>query len=247
MPEQRSFRCRTECRAASELLDAADVVEECRSEEEIRSQSRMELRRLAAQRRDAHRVLEQPACVAVVAVRTRSGKRPHPLAHLGVAEDAADEGRQARVRDLGGEELEEPLELVGVATQLRRETGRVQIGRLDGAHLELEPAVEALDMGEHSNRVALVEPAIEQLDVVPDASLDPAARIDELEHEVRLSLARRKASLARDREHAVDGAVFDELGDRSPRAESRGRAGRLGRWPTSARSVPSGTPGRAQR
>ncbi len=118
------------------------------------------------------------------------------------------------MRDLGREELEESVELVGVATQRRREPRRVRVGLLDRAHLELKPAVESLDAGEHPHGVALVEATVEQLDVVPDPPFDPPARVDELEQQVRLPLTRREASLASDCEHAVDGSVFDEVGDR---------------------------------
>ena len=85
------------------------------------------------------------------------------------------------MRDLGGEELEEAVELVGVAAQRGRERGGIGVGRLDRPHLELQPAVEALHAAEHAHRVALGEPPVEQLDVVPDAPLDPAARVDELD------------------------------------------------------------------
>ena len=95
---------------------------------------------------------------------------------------------QARVGDLGGEELEEAVELVGVAAHRRREArpGRCP-GRLDRAHVELKPVAVALDPAEHAHRVALAEARVEQVDVVPDARLDAPARIDELEREVRAS------------------------------------------------------------
>ena len=118
------------------------------------------------------------------------------------------------MRDLGGEEVEEPVELVGVAAERGRQRRRVDVGRLDGAHLHLQPAAEALDPSEDANRVALREAPVEQLDVLPDATLDPAARVDELDREVRLAGPRRETALARDREDAVDRAVLGELRDR---------------------------------
>ena len=108
------------------------------------------------------------------------------------------------MRDLAGEELEEAVELVGVAAQPRREPGRVGVRGLDRADLELQPVVEALDAAEHAHGVALGEAAVEQLDVVPDPPLDPAGRVDELEREVGRALPGRAPLLARDRVDALD-------------------------------------------
>ena len=99
------------------------------------------------------------------------------------------------MRELAGEELEEAVQLVRVAAHPRREPGRILLGRLDRADLELQPAVEALDAPEHADGVALREAPVEQLDVVPDPRLDPAARVDELEHEVRSALRVRRRCL----------------------------------------------------
>ncbi len=94
------------------------------------------------------------------------------------------------MRDLAGEELEEPLELVGIAAHRGRELGRIEtLGGLERADLELEPIAEAVDSSQHAHRVALGEAAVEQVDVAPDAALDPAARVDELDGEVRRTRA----------------------------------------------------------
>ena len=121
------------------------------------------------------------------------------------------------MRDLGGEEVEEAVELVRVAPQRRRERGRVAASRrrLERADVELEAVAEALDPAEHPHRVALREARVEQLDVVPDARLDAAARVDELEREVRRAALRAQPPLARDRVDALDDPVLDELRDRS--------------------------------
>ena len=96
----------------------------------------------------------------------------------------------------------------------RRQLRRVGVlGRLERAHLHLELAAEALDAAEDAHGVALGEARVEQLDVVPDARLDPAARVDELEREVRRAGPRSPPLLPRDREHALDGPVLGELGD----------------------------------
>ena len=116
--------------------------------------------------------------------------------------------------DLAGEEVEEAVELVGVAAHRRRQLGRIAVGRgLDRPHLHLEPAAEPLHAPEHADGVALGEAAVEQLDVVPDARLDPAARVDELEREIRRAVLRPPALLAADGEDALDGAILRELGD----------------------------------
>ena len=67
--------------------------------------------------------------------------------------------------DLGGKELEEAVELVGVAAHRRREARGVGLrGGLDRAHVELKSVAVALDAAEHAYRVALVEPPVEQVD-----------------------------------------------------------------------------------
>ena len=128
--------------------------------------------------------------------------------------------------DLAGEEVEEAVELVGVAAHRRGEAGRVGVrGGLDRADVELEPVAVALDAAEHAHGVALGEPRVEQVDVVPDARLDAAARVDELEREIRGAVPRPQPPLARDRVDALDDAVFGELGDRAHRVESRPGSG----------------------
>ena len=168
----------------------------------------MELRRLAAERRDADGVLEQAAGVGVVVVgRRRIG------GEVARREHGAHGRGEAGMRDLAGEELEEPLQLVGVAAQRGGEGRRVDVGRLERAHVELEAVAEALDAAEHPHRVALAEAPVEQLDVVPDAGVDAAARVDELEREVRRAALRAQLPLGLDGEDALDDAVFGELGD----------------------------------
>ena len=93
------------------------------------------------------------------------------------------------------------------------------------AHVELEPVAVPLDAPEHANRVALVEPRVEQLDVVPDAPLDAPARVDQLEREVRRAALRPQPALARDRVDPLDDAILGQLGDRAHQAESRLESG----------------------
>ena len=194
----------------AELDRSPCVVDERRGEEKVGAQARVELRDLAADRRHADRVLEQPARVRVVGVGGRGVR-----AKLGRAEHPLDHDAKRSVRDLGDEELEEALELVCVAAKRGREAGRVGLRRrLDRADGELEAVAEALDPSEHAHRVALGEAAVEELDVLPHACVDAAARIDELEGEVRRATLRAQPLLARDAEHALDHPVFGELDDR---------------------------------
>ena len=170
----------------------------------------MELAQLAADRRDADGVLEQPARIRVVPV-GRRGIRPQRRS----AEHAHDDRAQPVVVHLGDEELEEALQLVGVAAQRRRHRRRVDaVRRLERAHVELERVAELLDASEHAHGVAFAEAPVEQLDVVPDARGDAAARVDELEREVRRAVLRPQPLLLRDGVDAFDGAVLLELRDR---------------------------------
>src|SRR3954463_14505518 len=113
------------------------------------------------------------------------------------------------------EELEEPFELVGVASDRGGEVGGICVRRgLESADVDLQPVAELLDAAEHANGVALAEASIEQLDVVPDACVDSSARIDELEGEVRRATFRPQPLLPRHRVDALDDTLFGELRDR---------------------------------
>ena len=128
--------------------------------------------------------------------------------------DGGDDGGEPGMRDLARQEVEEAVELVGVAPQRRRQLRRVGVRcSLDGAYLHLEPAAEPLDASEHANGIAFGETAVEQLDVVPDPCLDASARIDELQREVGSAGLRPPPLLASDGVHALDGSVLGELGD----------------------------------
>ena len=128
------------------------------------------------------------------------------------------------MRDLRHEELEEALELVGVAAHRGRHRRRIDVLRgLERAHFELEPVAEPLDPSEHAHGVALGEARVEELDVVPDPRRDAPARVDELEREIGGAVLRAQPLLLRHRVDALDGAVLLELGDRGHSTESTSR------------------------
>src|SRR3954451_24897384 len=120
------------------------------------------------------------------------------------------------MRDLSDEELEETLDFVRVAPRLRRQRRGVDVARLDGAHVELEAVAVALAAAEYADGVAFPEPPVEELHVVPDASLDPAGRVHELECEVRRASPGPQPALRLDGEHALDDAILGEVGDHAP-------------------------------
>ena len=116
---------------------------------------------------------------------------------------------------LGGQELEEPVELAQLAARAREEgRGINPLGGLDGPDIELELLPVSLYTPEHSDRVAELESRRQELDVVPYAPVDPASGIDEFEHEVRAAAACTGALFAGNGIDAVDEAIFLELRDR---------------------------------
>ena len=87
VPEQAPLVRGTEGGPAGQLDRAADVVQERGRKQEVGAQSRMELSHLAADRRDADRVLQEPTRVAVVTF-DRCRKRPEPGTEVVVADEA---------------------------------------------------------------------------------------------------------------------------------------------------------------
>jgi hypothetical protein len=68
VPEQAPLVCLAEGRSWGELRDSSEIVEQGSRQQQVRAQPRMQLRRLAADRRHADRVLEQTACVRMMRV-----------------------------------------------------------------------------------------------------------------------------------------------------------------------------------
>jgi uncharacterized protein (DUF1015 family) len=210
--EQTPFLGLRERRRAPQLARPPDVVQQRGREQQVSPQPLVELDDLAADRGDADRVLEEPARVAVVV--GRGGQLAEPRPELSVPERVRHEVAKAGVRDLAREELQEPVELVGIAAHRRDEHRRICVGiGLERANLELQAVAEALDPSEHAHRVALAEPRVEEVDVVPDASLDAAAPVDELEREVGGARPRPQPALARDRVGSLHDPILGELGD----------------------------------
>ena len=211
MAEQPALLGRAERRRRAELARPADVVHERRGEQQVGAQARVELRQLVADRRHADRVLEQPAGVRVVAVGRRRIRAQRRLREHASTTSA----RSDVVVDLRREELEESLELVGVAAQRRRERGRIGVRGLERAHLELEPVAELLDASEDVHGVALAEARVEQLDVVPHAAGDAAGRVARARARgTAAPLARAQLLLLQHRVDAVDDPVLREVGER---------------------------------
>ena len=127
---------------------------------------------------------------------------------------------------LADEELEEALELVRVPPQARRQAGGIDaVGGLQCPHLHLQRVAEPLDPAQHVDRVTRLEPAVEQVDVVPHTRADPAAPVHELEREVARAVPRPQPLLARDRVDPFHGPVFLELCDGGHRREFRMEVG----------------------
>ncbi len=242
VPQEGALDRGGEERAGAELSRSAGVVEKRRRDEQVATQAPVELARLTADRRHGDRVLEETARIAVMAVRCR-GKSPKPFAEPGLAGEGGHQLAEPGVSELVGEEVEEAVQLVEVATCAGREGGGVDVCAFEGADVELEPVAEALDAGEDADGVALAKPGVQELDVAPHSPLDRPRPVGELDGEVRTAGAGAKPPLARDGEHAIDDPVLDERGDRdvplrrlsrvgdgrTHRPECRRRDGRGGR------------------
>jgi hypothetical protein len=200
-------------RATVELVHAAGVVEERSRDEQVRAQPRMKLCHVPADRGDGHRVLQEPASVGMVCVGC-GGQHSQPRAEVRIRDEPAQEPAQLGMRDLASEKLEEPVELIDVAARPWDKGGGISLGRLERAHLELEAVAEALDASEDVHCVAFTKALVEQVDVAPDTRVDPPARINELERQVRAPVASAKALFAGDRVRALDDPVLCQLRDR---------------------------------
>jgi ribosomal protein S18 acetylase RimI-like enzyme len=209
--EEASFLGRPKRRRSPQLADPTDVVQQRRGEQQVGAKPRVQLRRLPREGGHAHRVLEQPAGIRVMAL--RSGQRPQRSPHGRILGEGADETGEPGVRELGREKVEESVELVRIAPQARRQLDGVGLRRLHRPHLELQPLAEARDPAEHPHRVPFGEARVQQLDVVPDTCVDSPGGVDELEREIRRALLRPQPLLARDSVDPLDDAILRQLRD----------------------------------
>src|SRR6266542_2435019 len=215
--EQSTLVGLPERRPGCELGDSAEVVQQGGGQQEVGTEPRVQLRRLAADRRDADGVLEEPAGVRVVRLcgRKPAERSPQEL----VCEEPSDDLGQSLVCDLPGEELQEAVQLVGVSPERRCERGRVGVRRgLERPDVDLQAVPELLDAAEHPHRVALGEAPVQQFDVVPDACVDAAAWIDELQRQIGRAALRPQPLLPCDRVDAFDDPLLGQLGDRAHEA-----------------------------
>ena len=217
--EQLALLGRREDGAAAELARAPDVVHERGGDQQIGAEPRMELRRLAAERRDADGVLEQPARVGMVAVGRR---RQYERGGACVAAPCSPRARSAALLISATRNSRKPCS----SSASRRIAGAIVAGSTSAAGSSVRTSSCSLSRNfstrpEHPHRVALAEARVEQLDVVPDARVDAAARVDELEREVRARRPSSAAAPCRDGVHALDRRGSPPVGDRRHAAESR--------------------------
>src|SRR5918992_5859978 len=88
--------------AQGELERLPDVMQECRADQHVRVEPRVQGAGLECERGDRHRVLQQPAQVGVV-TRPRAGRPPQLLPERVVCEEGIEEGAEAGVVDLARE------------------------------------------------------------------------------------------------------------------------------------------------
>jgi hypothetical protein len=161
----------------------------------------------------------------------RRGKRSQASAKVRIADEAPEELAQALMRDLGGQKLEEPVELFYVSARFGHERRGVVLRWLEGANLQLQAVAEAFHAPQHAHGVAFAETFVEEVDVAPDARVDAAARIHELEREIGTPTAGAQPLLAGDRERAFDDPVLGKLRNRHGPILGPASAASLARMP----------------
>ena len=241
--EQAPLLGLAEGRAAPELDRAADVVQERRGEQEVAAQPWMQLRRLATQRRDADRVLEQPAGVAVVTVGAGGGKgaerRPDRRRRRGCPRPGR-RGPGARSRRRGSR---------GSRRARRRRDASPASGRRDRSRAPTStartctcslPPNRSTRPSTRTASPSAKRPSSSSTSSQTRASIRPLASTSSSARYGRPGL-RPPALLAPDGVDALDGAVLRELGDAGHAGSLGGRGGTLGPWPMSPRSARSAT------
>ena len=182
----------------AELRDAPTSWRRAAASSRSAAQPRVKLRRLAADRCHADRVLEQPARVGVMAVGD-AGRRPQRPAHVRRRDEPSDHGRRSGMRDLPARNSRKPSSSSPSRRNGRRELRRIGLGRRSSVARRPEAGRGTSPRGRARGPRRPQRSAVEQLDVVPDARIDAAARVDELEREVWRPFACAAAASARPR------------------------------------------------
>ena len=111
-------------------------------EQQVGAQARVELRGLAAERRDADRVLEQAARVGVVRLGGR--ERAERGASCESSDEAAHDRRASPACEISAaRNSRKPSSSSASRRSLGVELAGIGVGRLERAHVELEPVAEA--------------------------------------------------------------------------------------------------------
>ena len=122
--EQPALLAQLDRGAVGELARLADVVDDRGADQQVAVEPRVSERQLLGERRDGDRMLEQPAQVGVVAG-PGAGGGGELDAEAAIGEQLVEQPPVARIGDLAGQVLEEPVELVEVAVGDRQELGRI--------------------------------------------------------------------------------------------------------------------------
>ena len=209
-PSRRPSGGRRERRARPELERAADVVHERGREQQVAAQPRVELRRLARERRDADRVLEQAARVGVV-VLGRRGER----CEVAVAEhrfDGRARARGARARRRGTRETRRARP-GRAAAPASASAGRRPPPRASARRAAAGRGTSRRGASTRTASPSAKRPSSSSTSFQTRASI-AAGRVDELEREVRRAGLRAQLALHADRVDALDDPVLLELRDR---------------------------------
>lgn len=207
------------------LADLAQIVHDRGGDQQIPIQARMELAELPAELRDGDGVLEQPAQIRVVAA-AGAGRAAQRGAELLIAKHGAQEAAEARIMHLGREVFEEPFELVEIAVRRRQKLlGVDALSARELLHIQLEGVAEPFHAPPDAHRVTRRKPCRDGVGIAKHPAGDRAGAVPQLQREVGLAASTHLALGAHDREHAVDGLLLHEFGDRG----AAGGAGRLGR------------------
>ena len=216
MAEQPSLLGRAEGRAAPSSAVRPTSCSSAAASSEVGAQARMQLRGLAAERRHADRVLEQPARVGVVRLGAPAGR--------GAAARSTSSSEKPRHASRAG-----PGARSRAARNSRKPSSSSASRRIAGTSAAGSASSAASSdrtsscsrsrkrSTRPSTRTASPSPkrASSSSTSVPDARVDPAARVDELEREVRSAALRAPPLLAGDRVDALDDAVLGQLCDRA--------------------------------